>query len=139
MSWRAAGSMFSRFDTLPIAAADVAIDYQGDVIAGKVVNQRLGEFDRAVLRVGDAKHDLARRVILLGERPQIFVKTGLGAMERLQDRDRGPLGRSIGNSRRAKRVTAHAAPNRYTQPGSSSSDGERQVHGKRVTPGDDCA
>ncbi len=78
------------------------VDDERDVAAGKVAKQRPGGVEGAVLRVVDAEHDLPLRIILLGERPQVFVEAGLVAVQRLQHRDRrlrcGDRGNGAGRS-----------------------------------------
>ena len=158
MSCRAAGSMFSRLATLRLLPRTRRIDDERDVGGGEVADQVAGGFERPVFRVVDPEHDLNRwlnrwlnagrtarlnrRVVLLDKRAQVFIKPGLGAVQRLQDRNRcrlhcrrqRPARKAQRGDQLGRRGTASRCRAQKRLAMSGSSDPLRSSAGKRMAP-----
>ncbi len=113
--------MFSRLATFLFDPLARAVDDEGDVAAGRSRISARAAGERAILRVVDAEHDLQRRIILLGEGTEILVKPRLGAVQRLQDRDRRLDPAATGKRRDGQSAgPPQPPPARYAQLGNST-------------------
>ncbi len=98
---------------LLIRGSDARTDDERDITGRQIANQGMSDRNGAVGPVVDAEHNLEDGVILLGKGAQIFIQTGLGAVQRLQYRDRGlrastrkrPPGEADGRNHRADEIS----------------------------------